>query len=64
MKIPAAPLAGFPFHSDKLQGIQTKANKQQHTMKRTLGTSLSWPLSICLFRHPTDLNTPPRDNCL
>jgi len=27
MKLPAAPLAGFPFHSNKLQGIQVKANK-------------------------------------
>jgi hypothetical protein len=24
--IPAAPLAGFPFHSNKLQGITAKAN--------------------------------------
>jgi hypothetical protein len=40
MKIPAAPLggisalprprlSGFPFHSNKLQGIQAKANKIQ-----------------------------------
>jgi hypothetical protein len=27
MKLPAAPLAGFPFHSNKLRGIQAKVIK-------------------------------------
>jgi hypothetical protein len=28
MKLPAAPLGGISLHSNKLQGIQAKANKR------------------------------------